>query len=206
MKAIRAFCSVILALGLLWLVGLVWFISEIPRDPVEDERFTDAIVVLTGGSLRIEGGMRLIAAGRAKKMFISGVGRGVNMPALLKEAERTSGILPETLAASVIVLGHNAFDTKTNAQETADWLRSEDYHSIRLVTANYHLPRSILEFRRLLPDVEIIADPVFPGEFKYEAWWKFEGPTRLVLSEYHKYMASELHYMLVNTGAIKNTL
>jgi uncharacterized SAM-binding protein YcdF (DUF218 family) len=87
-----------------------------------------------------------------------------------------------------MVLGHTADDTRGNAAETARWIKKEGFQSLRLVTANYHMRRSLLEFKRLMTGVTIIPHPVFPQGFKAEAWWIHWGSFRLVVSEYVKYL------------------
>ena len=59
------------AVILVWLGGFAWFVvsSYLIRD--DPSSSTDAIVVLTGGRQRLETGLELLAAGKAKKLFIS---------------------------------------------------------------------------------------------------------------------------------------
>src|ERR1700747_3180358 len=162
-RFLRSLLGLMLLLALIWLVGLWRFAAGIPSDVTAPERQTDAIVVLTGGSLRVEGGLRLLAEGKAKKLFISGVYRGVDVTELLHVSRQS----PDSVACCV-VLGHAADNTLGNARETAQWMESEGYHSLRLVTASYHMPRSMLEFSRAMPGIEIVPNPVFP-EFLQEA-------------------------------------
>jgi uncharacterized SAM-binding protein YcdF (DUF218 family) len=170
---------------LVWLIGLWRFAASIPSTVEAPDRATDAIVVLTGGSLRVEGGLRLLAEGKAKKLFISGVYRGVDVNDLLRVSQQS----PDSVACCV-VLGHDADNTLGNAHETAQWMESEGYHSMRLVTASYHMPRSMLEFTRAMPRIEIVSNPVFP-EFLQEApWWESRRSALLVVSEYSKYLAA----------------
>jgi uncharacterized SAM-binding protein YcdF (DUF218 family) len=138
---------------------------------------------LTGGSLRLEQGLALLADRRAKKLFVSGVHRGVDVRELL----RLSRQAPEELDCC-IALGYEADDTAGNAVETAVWIDSEGYRSLRLVTAGYHMPRSLLEFRAAMPGVEIVPHPVFPGQVKIEAWWRWPGTAALIASEYNKFL------------------
>src|SRR5260370_9949066 len=90
---------------------------------------TDAIVVLTGGRLRLETGLQLFAAGRAKKLFVSGVNQRVDRGELL----RTLGPIGQR-AVCCIALGHEADNTLGNARETAAWIQEAGYRSLRLVT------------------------------------------------------------------------
>ncbi|HXS41558.1 MAG TPA: YdcF family protein [Stellaceae bacterium] len=171
------------AAAALWLLGLWRFAASMPQTVDDPARRTDAIVVLTGGSLRVESGLKLLAAGMAKKLFVSGVYRGVDVSALLHVSRQA----PESVACC-IVLGHAAADTLGNAKETAEWMSAEGFHSLRLVTANYHMPRSLLEFSRAMPDVEIVPNPVFPEFLSERPWWRSRRAATLIASEYSKYL------------------
>jgi uncharacterized SAM-binding protein YcdF (DUF218 family) len=166
-----------------YLGGLVWFAEDI-ADLVEDtETTTDAIVVLTGGSQRVQSGLQLLIAGKGKKLFVSGVYHGTDVTALL-HAQRQS---PEAVSCC-IVLGHTADNTYGNAQETAAWMRQEGYRSLRMVTASYHMRRALLEFGRAMPGVRIIPHPVFSEAVRQERWWAWPGTLDLIIGEYDKYL------------------
>jgi uncharacterized SAM-binding protein YcdF (DUF218 family) len=171
------------ALFIAYFGGLVWFAESI-ADAVEDtETPTDAIVVLTGGSQRVQSGLQLLTAGKAKKLFVSGVYHGTDVAALL-HAQRQS---PEAVQCC-IVLGHIADNTYGNAAETAAWMRQEGYRSLRLVTASYHMRRALLEFTRAMPEVRIVPHPVFPDTVRQERWWAWPGTLDLIIGEYDKYL------------------
>ncbi len=172
-------------LVLAWLGGLVWFAATVP-DRVDDaDTPTDAIAVLTGGSGRIDVGLDLLHRGLAKKLFVSGVYRGVDVAELLKLARQS----PADVECCV-VLGHAADNTAGNAEETAAWMRAEGFHSLRLVTANYHMRRALLEFRAAMPGATIVPHPVFPDAVHQGRWWMWPGTTRLILGEYVKYLVA----------------
>jgi uncharacterized SAM-binding protein YcdF (DUF218 family) len=178
----RAAGVLVLIVALAWLGGLAAFLHAIPTQIDDPDSMTDAIVVLTGGSLRVQSGLALLAAGKGKKLFVSGVYQGVEVGELL----RVSRQAPDAVACC-IVLGHTADNTIGNAEETAAWMHGENYRSLRLVTADYHMPRSLLEFSRLMPDVRIVANPVFP-EASQERWWTHPSGVNLILGEYSKYL------------------
>lgn len=163
--------------------GLVWF--AIPPAPENRATPTDAIVVLTGGSLRLQSGVDLMREGKGRALFVSGVDRRVDLDELL----RIAGDAPSWLSCCVAI-GYQAQDTEQNAIETALWIRKRGYRSLRLVTAWYHMPRSLLEFERALPDVEIVPHPVFPEGAKEEHWWAWRGTAALLIGEYAKYLAA----------------
>ena len=178
----------ILVAGLIaWGIGFTWF-AGLAAAPVDDaDTRTDAIVVLTGGSLRLTTGLDLLATHRAEKLFVSGVYHGVDVEELLSVSRQEPAAVE-----CCIVLGYAAGDTRGNAAETAAWLQQENYGSFRLVTANYHMPRSLLEFRRALPDSTIVPHPVAPTNVHVEEWWRWPGTTILLISEYNKYLVAML--------------
>ena len=167
----------------IWLAGLVWFAT--PPASESQAVSTDAIVVLTGGSARIQSGITLLREDKGRKLFVSGVGQQVDIDDVL----RVSGNSPDWTLCCV-VLGHEADNTHGNAKETARWMRTQGFHSLRLVTSWYHMPRSLLEFDRALPDIDIVAHPVFPDQVKQEHWWARRGTAALLVGEYVKYLGA----------------
>jgi uncharacterized SAM-binding protein YcdF (DUF218 family) len=168
----------------LWAAGFVWFAATMPSEVEDPASATDAVVVLTGGRQRIDSGLALLADGKAKKLFISGVNPAVRLSELLHLSPK----MPEWVECC-IVLGRTADDTVGNAEETAEWMQREGFTSLRLVTAAYHMRRSLLEFRRAMPAAVIVPHPVFPENVK-AAWWAWPGTASLVATEYGKYLAA----------------
>jgi len=194
--------SLVVAIVGLWLIGLWRFTAAIPTEVRDPTRETDAIVVLTGGSLRVESGLALLAAGKARKLFVSGVYRGVEVTELLRVSRQS----PDSVACCV-VLGHTADNTVGNARETAEWMNAEGFHSLRLVTAAYHMPRSELEFARAMPGVEIVPNPVFPEFLRTHRWWSARATIILIVTEYDKYLFARIQPLLpsvaIPQGAIE---
>ena len=181
--ALRRVAIVGAGICLLWLAGLIWFAT--PRSVELRAAPTDAIVVLTGGSLRLQSGLELLREGKGGKLFVSGVNPQVDLDDVL----RISGS-PRDWALCCVVLGHDADNTLGNAHETAQWIRQQGFRSLRLVTAWYHMPRSLLEFDRAMPGIEIIPHPVFPEQVKKGHWRTWRGTAALLVSEYVKYLAA----------------
>ncbi len=166
------------------LIGLVRF--AMPPFPEHEAASTDAIVVLTGGSLRLQSGIDLLREGKGRTLFVSGVDQRVSVNSLLRQVGDVS---PQWLVCCV-VLGHQADNTVGNALETAQWMQHQGYHSLRLVTSWYHMPRSLLEFKRAMPDLEIIPHPVFSEQVRQQNWWAWRGTAALLIGEYGKYLAA----------------
>jgi uncharacterized SAM-binding protein YcdF (DUF218 family) len=118
----------------------------------------------------------------------------------VSELLRVSQQAPRWLACCVS-LGYEAETTYGNAQETARWVERNDFASVRLVTAAYHMPRSLLEFRRRMPEVTIVPHPVFPDHVKQDEWWRWPGSTHLLVGEYAKYLVARVRVLV--TGPLQ---
>lgn len=175
----------------LWLGGLVWFAESLPRAVEDSETPTDGIVVFTGGPQRLETALELLAAGKARKTFVSGVSVGVSEVDIQAASQRA----PE-LFECCVVLGYEALDTAGNARETAAWMAGEGYTSLRVVTAAYHMPRSLVELAKAMPAVGLIAHPVFPERVRLDSWWSWPGTASLIATEYTKFLVSRLRAVL----------
>lgn len=180
---------------LAWSLGLVGFAYNLPDAVGAPRARTDAIVVLTGGSQRLETGLALLARGMAGKLFVSGVHRGVDAAELLHVAQQEPGRLE-----CCIVIDYNADDTIGNARETARWVSAHGVGSIRLVTSAYHMPRSLLEFETALPDVRIVPHPVFPPNVKQDGWYRYPGTAALFAVEYTKFLLARLRLTIEGFG------
>lgn len=187
----RRWRLVVVPIGLLiaiWVAGLAMFVERIPHAPNATENArTEAIVVLTGGRGRVDRGAELLAAGAAERLLISGVGQDVS-PRDLIPADKLAADRLECC----VTLGRAARNTRENAIETAGWVVANGIGSLRLVTADFHMPRSLLEFRQRLPNMRIVAEPVMSRNVRYESWWRWPGSAALLAGEYNKYLAARL--------------
>ena len=166
----------------LWAIGLIRFVGDIPAEVADRASKTQAIVVLTGGSGRVNEGLKLLDQDLAARLFVSGVYRGLDVRKLLQLARRSPGELEARIGIG------NAVDTIENASETAAWAQRHKVTSLRLVTGAYHMPRSLLEFRHAMPGTTIIPNPVYPDHVKLDEWWAWPGTTALFISEYNKFL------------------
>ncbi|GGZ07673.1 YdcF family protein [Novosphingobium colocasiae] len=168
----RRFVSFLL---LAWLFGFVWFAVALPG-PL-GKRHTDAIIVLTGSSGRIEHALDVLHAGEAPVLLVSGVDREVKRGEFAAQYKVSARLM-----GCCITLGYKAYDTRSNAIEAGEWVRRRGARSVRLVTADWHMRRAFLESAREMPaGVTLLPDAV---------------PSRPSLSalflEYHKLMARQI--------------
>jgi uncharacterized SAM-binding protein YcdF (DUF218 family) len=149
----------------------------------------DAIVVLTGGDLRVAEGAKLLREGRGARLLISGVNRQTGP----EDLKRVSG-LPDRLFSCCVDIDYEANTTSDNADETKAWAEARGLKRLIVVTSSYHMPRSLTELRRALPDVRLVPHPVFSHKVQTSRWWTDPYTTRVLLSEYVKFLPSALRY------------
>ena len=163
--------------------GFVIFATSVMRDPLGSSDIADGIVVLTGGDYRIVEGARLLVEGRAKRLLITGVNRKTSR----EDVHRISGLDHQKFTCCVD-LGYEALDTVGNADETRTWANANGYRSLIVVTSSYHMPRSLAELALAMPGRTLIPHAVTPRSFPESGWWLHVATTRLLLSEYLKYL------------------
>ncbi|MBQ9235594.1 MAG: YdcF family protein [Alphaproteobacteria bacterium] len=176
---------------LLWVAGLIAFGYSINHFSADYSTQTDAIIALTGGRNRISEAVNLLNHHLADKLFISGVGKGISW----SQIKRTQRLKLKEVPDSHIHIGRHAADTVGNAIETGDWISAHHITSIRLVTSNYHLIRAQVEFKRLMPELEIILHPVYSDHIE-KKWWTSWQTFSLICKEYNKLTLSLVKYIL----------
>ena len=168
---------------LVYCVGFLVFAMTLPRRAVSVGK-ADAIVTLTGGDSRLDAAVRLLEQGKAKRLLITGVHPSITKPEIKQVAHGGPRF------DCCVDLDFAAEDTRENAAEAAIWMRSNRFRSLILVTANYHMPRSLAEFSADMPNVKLIPYPVEPEGVDFSKWWRNPHAVRLLHAEYAKYLAS----------------
>ena len=166
---------------LAWMLGFVAFVVFLPR-AADPKIKTDVIVVPTGGAGRTVRGAAILKSGAAGRMFISGVAATTRGREIAAENH-----LDPRLFACCVDLGREASDTRSNAEETAAWLKTRKAKSVRLVTTDWHMPRARFELDQLVSaDIRIVDDAV-----------DSQADFSVLMREYNKYL---LRRMAVAAG------
>ena len=190
----RAYRAVLLAAvfsGLIFAGGFYWFVSQMPVVEVSPSRKADGIVVLTGGALRISDALELLSSGHGRRLLISGVNRttrSYEIARLVPEHQRWF--------SCCVDLGHAATNTIGNAVETRRWVEDRGFKSLIVVTANYHMPRAMVEVSHELPDVALVPYAVVSDRVKVDGWWDNPSTARLLFLEYLKYIVARVRMVL----------
>jgi uncharacterized SAM-binding protein YcdF (DUF218 family) len=166
--------------------GFVWFAARVPAGEIPLQQNADGIVALTGGASRIADGIELLAAGRGRRLLISGANRATNW----HEISRLNPEFERWVKCCVDF--DRSLNTLGNAIETRRWAQSRGFRSLIVVTSNYHMPRALAEIAHQLPGVTLVPFPVVSDRQRAERWWASGVGARLMLSEYVKYIFAKL--------------
>jgi len=179
--------AALLVLAVIWVCGLLAFADRVGRStPAGEPEPADGIVALTGAGSneRIQAALGLLEDGLGKRVLVSGVNREAS-----REDVRAATRAVRRLYDCCVDLGFEAATTVGNARETDGWVKAMRYHSLIIVTADYHMPRAMLELRAGLPDVALQAYPVATKTLDAHGWWRTGRGARLLAMEYMKYLA-----------------
>jgi uncharacterized SAM-binding protein YcdF (DUF218 family) len=177
--------AILLLILALWVVGLLAFGDRAAKaTPAPEPAAADGLVALTGASsARIDAAIQLLELGKGKRLLISGVNREVR-PRELRDVARGAGHAYDCC----VDLGFEAANTLGNARETAEWQREHKFKSLIVVTADYHMPRSILELHAAMPGVKLQPYPVQTEALDARRWWRSGPEARRLTLEYSKYL------------------
>jgi uncharacterized SAM-binding protein YcdF (DUF218 family) len=166
---------------ILYALGFILFTVTLGRPAAADAERAEAIIVITGGKGRIERGIEVLAAGRARRLLVAGADPAVTKRDLVR---RLGG--HKRLVDCCVDLGSESVDTRSNAEEASRWLARRGYRSFRLITSDYHMRRARYDFREVLGDkYEIVPDAI-----------RSEPHFTTLFGEYNKYVLRRLAALL----------
>jgi uncharacterized SAM-binding protein YcdF (DUF218 family) len=181
-----------LALGL----GFAVFVWLLPSEEIALDRNADGIVVLTGGNARITDALELLAAKRGNRLLISGINQVITPAEMTRQVADYN---PKLVCC--VDFDYTALNTHGNAVETRKWAVKNGFRSLIVVTSAYHMPRALAELEHQLPNVTLIPFPVVSDRLRIEPWWSSGTTTKLVLSEYIKYILVKLRLQFDSVAA-----
>lgn len=176
--------AVIVMIVFVYLAGFVFFANHVAnlKTPINLPQ-ADSIIVLTGGQARLKAATSLLRAGKAERLLITGVHPSARDQALQSATGAGTGLFD-----CCIDIDRVALDTIGNAVESAKWLQSNGYSSAIIVTNNYHMPRSLMEFERIVADQKLVAYPVVNSDLAGGGWLTKPDALRVLFTEYGKYV------------------
>lgn len=140
----------------------------------------DVIIVLTGGKGRVDEGLRMLRAGVADTLILSGVHEAAGVDAIF-----LGGVEP--WLREKIILEKSSKNTYENAVEARRLVIEKGFKSVVLLTSWYHIKRAEYVFRTVMPNgLAISTCAVAPPEPEETIVYNFK--TMMILaSEFIKY-------------------
>lgn len=184
----RGLFKLLLLLLLLWIGGFAAYFSMIYPMPADSGTPCEALVVLTGSAGRVDMGFELLDKGRAPRLFISGVGDERDAQAFFESYKLPQALRSKLQQEGVLTIDREASSTFENAYETKRWLKNKPYKNLCLITAHYHMPRSLTLFRHVMPDKEWIPISASGWDVRPEELLRRTDLALVLLREYHKWL------------------
>jgi uncharacterized SAM-binding protein YcdF (DUF218 family)/glycosyltransferase involved in cell wall biosynthesis len=161
----------ILLYALLFETGLPWWMAG-PLKRVDSPRKADAIVVFAGGvgesgvagggyQERVKQAVDLYRQGYAARVIISsGFVFAFSEAQVMRDLAVAQGV-----PADAILLETAAANTYENVRFTRTLLAERGWRRILLVSSPYHMRRATMTWKRVAPDIDVIASPVEESQF-----------------------------------------
>jgi uncharacterized SAM-binding protein YcdF (DUF218 family) len=130
---------------LIYALGFIMFALTLGKSADADSSATDAAVVLTGGSGRIEHAIDVLRAHKAKRLLVAGADPSVTKADIARRVKHSAKLLQ-----CCVDLGSESVDTRSNAEEAGRWLSKRHFRSVRLITSDWHMRRARYEFQKVL--------------------------------------------------------
>lgn len=151
--------------------GHVLMVQEQPKP-------SDAIVILSPGTERIEAGVQLWKDGYADDVILSRANTGT-----FTVSEAVALGVP----AGQVIAEEQAYSTYTNATYTKELLERRGDSSAIIVTSDYHMRRTKFIFDKVFQDSGIsLSYSATPSRYEWSAWWSDEESKRMLWKEYAK--------------------
>jgi uncharacterized SAM-binding protein YcdF (DUF218 family) len=159
---------------LMYALGFIFFAFTLGKPAPSAATPSDAAVVLTGGSGRIEHAVEVLREGKVKRLLVAGADPSVTK----SDIARRLGTGSSKLIDCCLDLGSESVDTRSNAEEAHRWLDQHGFQSLRLITSDWHMRRARYEFEKELGGKHRLITDGVPTE-----------PSFLTLfGEYNKYL------------------
>lgn len=202
MKTLLRLAGIVSLIGAVYAAGFLLFVETLPNADATQPH-ADGIVALTGGDARLDAAVSLLEHGAAKRLLITGVFQTTTKEELGRMFHGGRRF------ACCADIDYSAEDTHDNAEQAAEWAGRHRYRSIIIVTASYHMPRSLAEFEAVMPGERLVPYPVEPSGVNMSGWWEKPGTLHLLHGEYAKYLAAlvmtTIHHQDTASAAHHNT-
>ncbi len=175
----------IIAACLALICGFFIYVDTVQSYSISKDHRADGIVTLTGGAQRIDEALQLLAQGQGKRMLISGVNERTTREEIVRRNPSHA-----SLFNCCIDLDYMARNTIGNAIQARRWAVANNFSSLIIVTSNYHMPRTMVELRHVMPNIQKIPYAVSAGSIQTDGWWHDGTTLQRLANEYIKYLVA----------------
>ena len=188
------FIALLILIITYFLIELLHFKEKIIANEKYPNKINTNIVILTGGTNRIKDGFDIIKKFDEKskykiKILVSGTGKGFTKLSL---QNMLSPDFDLKLIKCCVELDAISQNTYSNAKQTWKWSIRNNIKEFILITSNYHMPRSILEFKNKMPNIRILTYPIKPRKHEINNWLNSFETFSLIFNEFCKFIISNI--------------
>jgi uncharacterized SAM-binding protein YcdF (DUF218 family) len=175
------FCAVLyIARGpILRFVAESWMIEDVDGK-------ADALIVLSDDNFyadRAQRAAELLREGKANLIVASG--RRLRPNAGIAELMEHDLIERGVPKDKIVRLAHDADSTREEAEAVARLAKERKWHSVIVVTSNYHTRRARYIFRKVFPQgVEVYVASARDGDFDPQHWWEKRKSIKALTREF----------------------
>jgi len=145
------FFLILTVLILFFIIGFIKFYNDIKNYKSYNKILVEGIAVLTGGKGRIDKGIELFKASPNNYLIISGVDKSIKIIEVVPK---------DILNSNKVFIDRKSETTIDNAEEIIKWSRKNSITNIRIITSDYHMPRSMLILSKKSESLNFFPDPV----------------------------------------------
>ena len=159
--------------------GFIKFYNSIKNYKASNKLSVEGIAVLTGGKGRIAKGIGLFKESPNSYLIISGVDKSI----------KSIEVVPEDiLNSNKVFIDRRSETTIDNAEEIIKWSNKNGITNIRIITSDYHMPRSMLILLRKSKSLNFYADPVVSDIHSRDKWLINSKLLIFLIEEYLKFL------------------
>src|SRR6056300_1596168 len=193
------FIALLILIITYFLIELLHFKEKIIANEKYPNKINTNIVILTGGTNRIKDGFDIINKFDEKskytiKILVSGTGKGFTKLSL---QNKLSPDFDLKLIKCCVELDAISQNTYSNAKQTLKWSIKNNIKEFILITSNYHMPRSILEFKNKMPNIRILTYPIKPRKHEINNWLNSFETFSLIFYEFCKFIISNIRINII---------
>ncbi|MEC8100472.1 MAG: YdcF family protein [Pseudomonadota bacterium] len=176
---------ILVVFNITFFTGFQRFYLSIKNYQITYNKNIQGIAVLTGGKGRISEGLEVFKSYKDIYLLISGVDKSIKI----------EEILPANLLNNQKVFTDTISETtRDNAIAIIKWAKKYNIRHIKIITSDYHMPRSMIVLSKNTKNLSFYAHPVKSNIDIMLGDLKSLNKLNFLMKEYFKYLLSLIIY------------